>query len=160
MTIDEDVIANVLSRKKELESNLKERQKALIEKSKLIEENVYDSCKLDVANTIGDGFTIQIRETFGRQQKVIQEELIYIQKQQAIIDRIYICFEALPFALKEVLEKLYVQQQKWDAIELSRSTISYRKRKATQQILTWYHSEMTDIEIINEGQWLKSGMKK
>lgn len=162
--VDADVIENVLSRKKELEECLNERQIDLMKKNQMIEQYIYDTypllgeCVREEMNH--EDLSFQIREEFYRQQKTIQEEIIYIQKQQAVIRRIYICFESLPFALKEILEKLCIRQQKWDSVELSRSTISHRKRKAIEQILEWFHSDLTDEEIIQGGQRLMSGLAK
>lgn len=173
MMIDADIIENVLSKKEKLEKSLEERQVDLIKRSQILEEHVWTDYSLSQEKIrenekkfiiesasrkkVEKDLSIEICEEFYRQQKIIQEEILYIQKQQAVIHRIIICFEALPFTLKEILEKLCVQQQKWDAIELSKSTISYRKRKAISQILEWFHSDLTDVEIIQKGQWLESG---
>lgn len=65
--------------------------------------------------------------------------------------RILFCYEALPEEWRSLLERLYIKHEKWENLPMSSSQISRIRRKALNQIHVWYMSNLTENEIIHQG---------
>ena len=76
-----------------------------------------------------------------------------LQEKEEAIRRVWICYLALPYDLKDILTRLYVQNIKWDAVsmQLSRSTLSKRRNEALHQLYRLYNSAYNNKDILRLG---------
>lgn len=154
--IDETIIVSVLSNYLEIENYLQERKHSIyqvyystnsmnndITSNRMIHETCpYRSTRPDLkfSNCHMEIESIQ-------QQKLLEQELLAISDQFTMMHRIWICYESLPAQWKEILTKLYIEHQKWGTLGISSSQISKFRRCALKQILEWYHSDWSELEI-------------
>lgn len=168
--IDEPTIVSVLSNYSEIEKRLQERKHSIyqiyysnnsiehdITSSRMIHESspypfnqstaIFSYCHTEIESS--------------KQQMLLEKELLNIADQFEMMHRVLICYESLPFRWKEILTKLYIQHQKWGTLAMSSSQISKFRRCALKQILDWYYSELTELEIqLNGNKKALESLKK
>lgn len=87
----------------------------------------------------------QEREMF----MIMLEEYKAAAKLMEKINRVWICFQALPYDTFNILNRLYVKNELWSALEqdMNHRTIVRRRREGLQEILALYNSNYQTREI-------------
>lgn len=165
IVVDDDIIINVLAHRQEIEESLKQRRSSLFSIYDSLEKEIYSSITLSgvclkeisVQTSRSNGgladISIRIKKEIEEQQNLITQELLGIQLQLETINRIWICYAALPLEQKNLLTALYVEKQKWKSQKKALSQISEVRKKALNQIKNWCNdTKLTNAEIISIGQ--------
>lgn len=163
--VNEEIVTHILINRKQIETHLNEHMKTLNDIEQSLEKEVYSLVTLSgtrIKESVQHTHSIQdlsdvaltIEKERSHQRQVIQMEKDSISAQKVLIDRIFICFRALPWKEADLLKKLYLERQKWEALEMNNSQISQLRHQALKRICDWTNSSMTDAEIIKAGSQL------
>lgn len=146
--ITDDTIIYILSNQEQIKYRLRQRQQKLNQLQQETKENFekFFAHSLIKESVSWDG---KISEPLS--PAVWLRESGTIIEQFSCLYRVLFCYEALPEEWHRLLERLYIQHEKWDCIPMSSSQISRLRRKALNQIYAWYTSDLTEDEIIHLG---------
>ncbi|MGN0298527.1 MAG: hypothetical protein ACI4C1_04995 [Lachnospiraceae bacterium] len=163
LPVDEAVIVHILSDENYIIEDLHKKQ--------LLLESLYHTTEADLQNSLlfpsqalretpssvrySDkdltDVSIQMEQEINRQKQLLKQETELISEQLIRIQRIRVCYQALPEKWRDILHQLYIEHKKWSCLPYSSSQISRIRRKALNQIMEWYQSNLSDVEIIIAG---------
>lgn len=141
-SITDNMIIYVLSNQEQVKQRLHQRQEKLNQLQQETKEIFFSSVIRETSNTdaaIDISPAAWLRESCS------------IMEQFSCMYRILFCYEALPEEWRSLLERLYIKHEKWENLPMSSSQISRIRRKALNQIHVWYMSNLTENEIIHQG---------
>lgn len=172
LVITESMIINVLVKGESLLVKLASKRFSLLErfkkirgeitKQKALASSIYSSYSGDIKEEnmfyergSSKRDMLDIIEGIRKESKIeednIAREILEIEKYEKAIFRIATCIETLLEDEKDILERLYVKEEKWDVIanelNISKASISKIRKEAFQSIIELYDSTYSEEKI-------------
>lgn len=157
--LDESVIIEILKNKEEICRQKRERLHQLRNDMADNELSIITASfpgRSNEISTVSGGYVSDLSDVLIDMYKQEREMfMIMLEEYKAIsnllekINRVWICFQALPYDTFDVLNRLYVRRELWSALEqdMNHRTVVKRRREGLQKILTLYHCSYQTREI-------------
>lgn len=150
----EKLIQNNLKKKKELyeEMRWQNEDRELIE-ALALRSGLLSSSGGKTAKGLEELVIKKSREQ-SNYQKELQKRMEFLDREWKIIQRVWVCLQALSTEQNVILRKMYLEKEKWSVIErqlsISHGSLVKKRKKALLNIQKMYDSPYTNLQIAGD----------